>query len=273
MSSQPPETSPSLTDLIGGLPYRMTLAGGWIDQPFLSRLNPSPPGAVVVVSLEPVFHFMNRAGIATSTRRVALKNWGGCLPHGNRAELVRELYRLENRDRPTPSGSQDMAGIIYPGISRLDYDFEVEGGIFPARVESCNEPGTLSWLEQVLHILPVCPRPDGYDPLIIQNLVPEWLARLGRAGHECFAAILRHDAAALGAAMTTTMDCWNVLLPGNFVHTSLTMDLLPLLLYYQQHYCGAAYSSCGGGYLYVISEQPVPGTFHPVIRSEPGPRA
>jgi len=268
MPSQPPETSSSLTNIIGGLPYRMTLAGGWIDQPFLSRLNPSPPGAVVVVSLEPVYHFMNRSGIATSTRRVARKNWGERLPEGDRAKLVRELYRLENCDRLNPSGSQDMAGIIYPGISRLDYDFEVEGGIFPARVESCNEPATLAWLEQVLHILPVCPRPDGYDPLIIQNLIPEWIARLGQAGHDCFAAILQHDADALGAAMTATMDCWKVLLPGNFEHPSLTMNLLPLLNYYQQHYCGAAYSSCGGGYLYVVSEQPVPGTFHPVIRAE-----
>ena len=68
--------------------------------------------------------------------------------------------------------------------------------------------------------------------------------------------------------MTATMDCWKVLLPANFEHPSLTMDLLPLMNYYQQHYCGAAYSSCGGGYLYVVSEQPVPGAFHPVIRGE-----
>ena len=103
----------------------------------------------MVVSLEPVFHFMNRAGIATSTRRVARQAWGEHLPEGDRAGLVRQLYWLENRDRLNPSGSQDMAGIIYPGISRLDYDFEVEGGIFPAQVESCNEPATLAWLEQV----------------------------------------------------------------------------------------------------------------------------
>jgi hypothetical protein len=205
MFTQLLKTTSPLTDIIGSLPYRMTLAGGWIDQPFLSRLNPSPPGAVVVVSLEPVFPFMNRAGIATSTRRVARQVWGEHLPEGDRAELVRQLYWLENRNRPHPSGSQDMAGIIYPGISRLDYDFEVEGGIFPAHVESCNEPNTLAWLEQVLHILPVCPRPDGYDPLIIENLIPEWIGRLGQAGQDCYSAILRHDAAALGSAMTATM--------------------------------------------------------------------
>jgi hypothetical protein len=268
MPSQSPEPSPSITSVIGGLPYRMALAGGWIDQPFLSRLNPSPPGAMVVVSLEPAFHFMDRAGMATSTRKVALKTWGERLPEGAPAELVHKLYRLENRNRPDPSGSQDMSGIIYPGISRLDYDFKVEGGIFPARVESCNDPATLAWLEQVLHILPVFPRPKGYDPLIVRNLIPEWIARLGWTGHDCFAAILRRDPLALGAAMSATMDCWKMLLPGNFEHPRLTVELLPLLAYYQKRYCGAAYSSCGGGYLYVVSEQPVPGAFHPVIRAE-----
>jgi len=269
MPYQSPDTSRSLTTVIGSLPYRMALAGGWIDQPFLSRLNPSPPGAMLVVSLQPFYHFMNRAGMATSTRKAALKLWGASLPDRDPMQLVRELYRAENGDRLHPSGSQDMAGIIYPGISRLEYDCTVEGGFFPARVESCNDADTVTWLESVLHILPVCSRPDGYDPLIIQNLKSEWIARLGRTGHDCYTAILQHNAHALGAALTATMQCWQVLLPGNFEHPCLTMDLLPLLHHYQQNFYGAAYSSCGGGYLYVVSEQPVPGAFHPVIRSEP----
>jgi len=270
MPSQSPETSTSITNIIGGLPYRMALAGGWIDQPFVSRLNPSPPGAMLVVSLQPAFHFMDRAGMAISTRKMALKIWGEHLPDREPQELVRELYLRENGDRPHPSGSQDMAGIVYPGISRLDYDFNSAGGIFPTHVESCNDPATVTWLESVLHILPVSPRPDGYDPLVIQNLLPEWIARLGQTGHDCYAAILRHDPLALGAALNATMTCWKVLLPGNFEHPTLTMELLPLLRYYQEHSYGAAYSSCGGGYLYVVSEQPVPGAFHPIIRTEQG---
>lgn len=273
MLSQSPETPTSLIDIIGGMPYRMALAGGWIDQPFLSSLNPCPPGAMVVVSLQPAFHFMNRSGMATSTRKVAMQIWGDCLPGRSPQDLVRELYHAENRDRQYPSGSQDMAGIVYPGISRLDYDFNVEGGFFPAHVENCNNPAILAWLGQVLHILPVCPRPDGYNPLIVRNLLPEWIARLGQTGHDSYAAILKRDAQELGAAMTATMNCWKVLLPGNFEHPSLTMDLLPLLEYYQEHYCGACYSSCGGGYLFVVSEEPVPGAFHPVLRSESIPHA
>jgi hypothetical protein len=143
MSSPSPDNSTSITDLIGGLPYRKALTGGWIDQPFLSRHNPSPPGAMLVVSLQPAFHFMDRSGMATSTRKVALQIWGNRLPERAPQDLVHELYYAENTGRPHPSMSQDMAGIIYPGISRLDYDFSVEGGLFPAIVESCNEPGTI----------------------------------------------------------------------------------------------------------------------------------
>ena len=36
--------------VIGAIPYRMALAGGWIDQPFVSRHNPAPPGSMVVVA-------------------------------------------------------------------------------------------------------------------------------------------------------------------------------------------------------------------------------
>ena len=109
--------------MIGAIPYRMAFAGGWIDQPFVSRHNPSPPGSMVVVGLEPTFRFMDRAGMATGTRNVAMKLWQGGLPRREPAELVRELYAAENRGKSEPSGSQDMIGLIYPGVSRLDYRY------------------------------------------------------------------------------------------------------------------------------------------------------
>ena len=69
-----------IADVIGSIPYRLALAGGWIDQPFVSRHNPKPPGSMVVVSLEPAFRFMDRSGLATGTRAVATKLWQGKLP-------------------------------------------------------------------------------------------------------------------------------------------------------------------------------------------------
>jgi hypothetical protein len=118
----------SIASIIGSIPHRIALAGGWIDQPFISALNPDPPGSMVVVGLEPDRWFMDRCGIASGTREVALELWGGGVPDRPPAELVRELYRAENQHKAEPSGSQDMIGLLCPGVSRLDYDVAWEGG-------------------------------------------------------------------------------------------------------------------------------------------------
>jgi hypothetical protein len=255
-----------LGEVIGRLPYRMALAGGWIDQPFVSRLNPEPPGAMVVVGLEPTFRYMDRSGMATSTRKVARRLWGDALPEGDPAELVRELYAEENRDKPAPSGSQDMIGLVYPGINRLDYTAACEGGYFPQHLSTCRDPDTARWLERVITLLPVAQRPPGYNPLEVQNLDPAWVSRLGQSGKDCYAAILSRDVQSLGAAMNECMCCWEALLPNTVRHPALAVDLLGLLHAYQSRYPGAMYSGCGGGYLIVASEAEVEGGIRVKIR-------
>jgi len=256
-----------ITDLIGKIQYRLALAGGWIDQPFVSKHNPTPPGSMVVVAIEPEFRFMDRAGICSSTRSVALKLWGGDIPKNeDPAKLVRELYEMENKGKAEPSGSQDMIGLIYPGVNRLDYDYGYEGGIFPVHIESNNDPEVAAWLSRVIHILTVMPRPEGYNPLGVKNLDPKWVSRLGQAGKACFDAIVKMDIKSLGESLNENMRCWEVLLPQNFKHPLLTLNLLELLDFYQRRYAGAMCSGCGGGYLYVISEEPVPGAFHATVK-------
>lgn len=260
-------TASPLAKCLGAIPYRMALAGGWIDQPFVSQLNPTPPGSMVVVGLEPTFRCMDRAGMATGTRYVAQRLWQNGLPQGDPAELVKTLYAEENRGRAEPSGSQDMIGLIYPGVNRLDFEFDHEGGIFPKHIESNTDPAVARWLEQVVQMLPVAPRPDGYNPLGIKNLDREWIRRLGQTGKDCYAAILRRDVQGLGASLNECMRCWEAILPHTVRHPTLTVDLLGLLHAYQARYPGAMYSGCGGGYLYVVSEQPVPGAFRVNVRT------
>jgi hypothetical protein len=255
-----------IASVIGAIPHRMALAGGWIDQPFVSCCNPSPRGSMVVVSLQPDLWFMDRSGMASGTRKVALKLWNGVLPDRDPADLVRELYQAENRDKPEPSGSQDMIGLVYPGVNRLDYDFKIHGGVFPSHIESCNRAKVARWLGGVLHLIAVEPRPDGYSPLGIKNLSPKWVARLGQSGNDCFDAIVKMDAKKLGASLNLTMKCWETLLPHVVRHPALRMDLMPILRAYQKQYLGAMYSGCGGGYLMVVSEKPVPGAFRVKVR-------
>src|ERR1700739_3547914 len=104
-----------LAEYFGGIPNRLQLAGGWIDHPFVSRANPKAPGSMVVVQIEPDFRPMDRSGIASGTRAVAMKLWKEKIPARPYAELVRELYDAENEGKTEPSGSQDMIGLVYPG--------------------------------------------------------------------------------------------------------------------------------------------------------------
>jgi hypothetical protein len=258
----------ALSDVIGRLPYRLALAGGWIDQPFVSSLDPKPPGSMVVVSLRPTVRYMDRSGMATGTRATARAIWGDCLPDRNPDALVRELYAAENRPLIEPSGSQDMIGLVVPGISRLDYDAGVDGGWFPCQIESTSDPETVAWLERVLHLVPVGPRPAGYRPLGRKHLEAGWVRSLGQSGRDCFDAIVRRDLEALGASMNACVRAWAALLPDTIEHPTIAIDLKGLLASYQASYPGAMPSGCGGGYLVVASEGAVPGSFHVTVRTD-----
>jgi len=100
----------ALSDVIGQLPYRLQMAGGWIDQPFVSALNPEPPGSMVVVSLNPTVRFMDRCGMATGTRVVARALWGDAWPAGR-------PVAASNRRRGGPPASRG-APASCPGGAR-----------------------------------------------------------------------------------------------------------------------------------------------------------
>jgi hypothetical protein len=66
--------------------------------------------------------------------------------------------------------------------------------------------------------------------------------------------------------MNECMQCWEAILPGTVRHPAITVDLLGILHHYQSRYAGAMYSGCGGGYLYVVSDDPVPGSLRVQVR-------
>ena len=267
-STTSPPTMSNLQRAIGNLPYRLQMAGGWIDQPFVSEANPEPPGSMVVVSMHPTVRYMERSGMATGTRRVAEQLWGDELPSDRPPEeLVRELYEAENEGLDDPSGSQDMCGLIYPGISRLDYDASVEGGWFPSRIESTRDPQVVAWLERVIHLVPVGSRPDGYDPLETRNMDAGWVARLGRSGQACYDAIVAMDLAALGESLNETSVSWRAILPNIYEHPTIKGDRWGLLQGYMAGYPGAMQSGCGGGYIIVASDEPPAGSSRISVRA------
>ncbi len=178
------------------IPYRLDLAGGWLDQPWVSRIA---PGAVITVSIEPRPDFLGRSGLASSTRQMALRLWGLDLPEGDAEWLARVLFACENPPGTAfVSGSQDALGIVLPGASRLEY----RGTYWPEKIESLGDESTLAWLEQHLWLVPLWPRPVGYCVLEHVDLRKAWVQSLAQAAEACWQAIRQQDARGLGRALT-----------------------------------------------------------------------
>ena len=116
-------------------------------------------------------------------------------------------------------------------------------------------------------MVPIAERPEGYNPLTRKNLDPEWIRRLGESGKACFESIVGRNVHKLGASMNECMACWEALLPDTVTHESLQVDLKTVLRDYQSKYAGSMYSGCGGGYLYVVSEEPVPDGLRVKVRN------
>lgn len=245
----PPRSSSGIKKSMD-LPYRVCLAGGWLDQPWVSEVA---PGSVVVAQIEPTVKFSLRSGMATSTRQ----HWERVAPLGveitDHEKMARVLFGYENPPGTKyVAGSQDAIGLTYPGINRLDYD----GGYWPHHIESCRDKSICQWLEDSLAVVPLFERPPGYDPLSTQNLTAEIVARLGKAGEKCYEAILSKDIAAFGQSMTDTHDAWRDMLPET---TSPEID--ELLNSYKNKGYGRITSGCGGGYIYVATQDDLPGSF------------
>jgi len=244
-----PPRSSSGTKKELNFPYRLCIAGGWIDQPWVSEIH---PGSVVVAQLWPTIEFNDRSGMATSSRKIALELWKGKIPDGDPVRNAKLLFGAENPpDCRYVSGSQDQIGLLVPGISRLWY----EGHFWPARIDNCIDRDTCEWLSGVLHLVPVDPRPSGFDPIAVKNLRREYVQELGEAGTLCWESILKHDIEGLGKSMTNTLLAWRKMLPNTVPDWVLEM----MEKKYFPYYPGAITSGSGGGYIVVASEKEVEG--------------
>ena len=231
-------------------PYRLCLAGGWMDQPWVSEVH---PGSVVVAQIWPDQGFNDRSGMATSSRNVAIELWGNQLPQGDPVRNAKLLFGAENPPGSEYiSGSQDQLGLLVPGISRLDYN----GTYWPENIENTVDRETCDWLSRVLHLVPLQPRPEGYNPILEKNLEIQLVKRLADSGVNCFEAIQKKDVTLLGEAMKETFLTWRKMLPGtvpDWLMEEMETNYFP-------GYTGAITSGSGGGYIIFPSEKEIDGT-------------
>ena len=226
------------------LPYRLCLAGGWLDQPWVSQLH---PGSVITCQIAPRADFLARAGLATSSRRVWAHLEAQHELGGGADELARLLFRYENPPgTPYVSGSQDAIGLAFSGINRLEY----RGSHWPDTITRILDTDTHRWLEQHLVLVPIGPRPAGYSPLTKQNPDAGVVAALARSADLAWQGIEDHDLEAVGRGLTGTHDAWRELLP----HTT-TPDIDELLTHLRKTGAGATTTGAGGGYAIVATDQ------------------
>lgn len=237
-------------------PYRLCLAGGWIDQPWVSKIY---PGSVVVAQIWPTMDFNGRSGLATSSRDFGIRIWGDRYPDGNPVENAKILFGAENPPgKEYVSGSQDHLGLLMPGVNRLYYN----GGYWPEKIDSTIDSDKCEWLSDVLNLVPLEPRPDGYDPLKEMHLEKALIKELGESGDLCWQSIIRKDINGLGKALTNTFLSWRKILPltvPGWVMEEMTTKYFP-------DYPGAITSGAGGGYVIVVSDKPVEGAIKIKVR-------
>ena len=238
------------------IPFRLDLAGGWLDQPFVSRFY---PGAVLTINLEPDVQFNTRSGLSTSSRNAAVEMWGNQFPADEPEKLAKMIFRYENPPGTQyVSGSQDAIGIVFPGLNRLDYDNDY----WPHHITSVLDDDILDFIEQHIFMLPLFPRKQQFDVLADTEINVENAKALSVAADECWKAMLDKDLNAWGRATTDSFNAQIKMFPH-----MIDPDIIPVLNQYKNKalgwkLCGAG----GGGYFVFINDKPIEHTFGIRIR-------
>jgi cytidyltransferase-like protein len=240
------------------LPYRIDLAGGWLDQPFVSQHY---PGAVVTISLEPTREFNERSGMASSTRRHMRELWGVKIPPGDYEKLARILFCYDNPPgTKIISGSQDAIGLVFPGLAYAYY----EGEYWPSRIEYRLGEPLLRFVENALYLIPLGPRYADFDVLADTVIDRPRAKALADAADAHWEAILSQDLTAFGRSMREAFDAQVAMFPH-----MMTERVAALINEYRGLALGWKLSGAGGGgYLILASEKPVPGAVRVVARRE-----
>jgi len=240
------------------LPYRIDLAGGWLDQPYVSRHFPGP---VITISLEPTLEFNERSGMASSTRRHAMELWGPQIPLGNYEKLAKVLFCYDNPPgTEVISGSQDSIGLVFPGLAYAYY----EGKYWPSRIEHRLDEPLLHFVESSLYLVSLGPRFNDYDVFKNNIFDRERAKALADAAEGHWQAILSQDIRCLGRTMREGFEAQVAMFPN-----MMNDRVKSLIDEYRDRALGWKLSGAGGGgYLVLIAEDPIPGAMRVIARRE-----
>ncbi|NLG98615.1 MAG: adenylyltransferase/cytidyltransferase family protein [Chloroflexi bacterium] len=239
------------------IPYRIDIAGGWLDQPYVSKHYPGP---VITVSIEPTIEFNERSGMATSTRRSAIELWGTRLPAGDPFKLAKILFCYDNPPgTKIVSGSQDAIGIVCPGLNKSDYAC---GEYWPSQIHSVQDESILQMIEQSLYLIPLGSREAGYDVLSNTHIDRDGAKALATAAEDCWDALLAKDLVKFGDAFRRSFEAQICMFPNMVTNT-----MRQLIEVYRGEALGWKVSGAGGGgYLILVADHPIENAMKVVVR-------
>lgn len=240
------------------LPYRIELAGGWLDQPFVSKHYPGP---VVTMSIEPTLEFNERSGMASSTRRHMRDLWGEKIPPGNYEKLAKILFCYDNPPGTKfISGAQDSLGLVFPGLA---YSY-FEGDYWPKYIEHRIDESLLGFVENSIFLVPLGPRYADYNVLTDTVINRENAKALADATDKNWNAILNQDIAKFGSSLRAMFNAQIAMFP-----SMMNERIAVVINEYRESTLGWKLTGAGGGgYLIVVSEKPIPDAVRVIARRE-----
>ncbi len=230
------------------IPFRIDIAGGWLDQPYVNKHYPGP---VITISIEPTIEFNNRSGMSSSTRNKAIELWKSKLPDGDPELLSKILFSYENPPgTKTIAGSQDALGIVMPGLNKLHYS---KDQYWPSEIQKMEEEEILNWLESKLYLIPLDPRQSDYDVLANTNINEGAAKNLATATENCWNAILAKDSLSFGKYFLASFHAQIAMFPN-----MLDEATAQIIEKYKNKGLGYKLSGAGGGgYLILVSDTPI----------------
>ena len=253
----PTRSTTSLRKELTPIPYRIDLAGTWIDQPYVSKFH---SGWAITASIEPIIEFNERSGMATSTRKKAIELWNYQLPMENPEKLAKILFRYDN-DPGTKdvSGSQDSIGIAMPGINRFYYD---KGEYWPSSLETISDLSTIKWLEDRLYMVTLWPRPADFVVLENTNITFENVRKLTSAADKAWNGLVKKDIKIFSEGFNESFKAQITMFP-----KMMNQKISEVIDKYRDIALSWKLSGAGGGgYLILISENNIPNSIRIKIR-------
>jgi cytidyltransferase-like protein len=240
------------------LPYRIELAGGWLDQPYVSKYYPGP---VVTLSIEPTLAFNDRSGMAGSTRHHMREIWGDKIPPGDYELLAKILFAYDNPPgTKIISGSQDSIGLVFPGLAYAYFD----NSYWPEYIENRLDEPLLRFLEQALYLVPLGPRYDDFDVLAETHINRENAKALADATDTNWQAILDRDIYKFGSSLREMFEAQVRMFPA-----MLNDRVQTVIDKHRDTALGWKLTGAGGGgYLVVASDKPIPQSVRIIARRE-----